>query len=626
MLAVLAPALLAGPPHLAGAQSDVASQVPIEVASVDASSYPNMSAVVYGPAVAGGPDDAFDVVEDGEAVTADVVRLRSDDLNVIVVVDESGSMRGEPIERAQNAVIRLAETLPAGAEVGLVGFGDEARTLTPLTEDRSEVVEAVGALAPAGETSLFDGIALGLDRLDEAGGIGSLIVLTDGADTSSTISIDDVSARLAADEAPSFSIVTLQTEDFDGEVARQLADAAGGQVVGVTDANQLVSAFEEIASGLGGQYAVRWVSNSTDGDADLSIALAGRPDTAVTSTFSHPSVRFEPDLATDPVALDPGPAVLGSSWVPIAGAAAVCFGAALVLFLLRSQESATDRRAKRKAEKQASAAQRTVVAGLADKLTSMSTNALDSSGRRRRIDDTLDAAGLAIRSGELVAFLGASSVAAAGFGYVLVGLPLAPLFALIPLLGTFLGLKFKVMRRRSKFVNQLGSMLQLLTGSLTAGYGLGQALDAVAKESESPTAEELRRVVMETRLGRPLQDALGEMSARMQSPDFDWVVDAIKIQVKVGGNLSEIIDQVGDTIRARNRVRRQVNALTAEGKISALVLFALPFGLVGFISVSNPSYVAPLFGTTPGYMLLGAAGTLMTVGGLWLRKLVQPDF
>ncbi len=155
-------------------------------------------------------------------------------------------------------------------------------------------------------------------------------------------------------------------------------------------------------------------------------------------------------------------------------------------------------------------------------------------------------------------------------------------------------------------MSQLGDTLQLMAGSLTAGYGLGQTLDSVARETESPTSEEFARVVMETRLGRSLEDALDAMSYRIDAPDFDWVVDAIKIQSSVGGNLSEIIEQVGETIRARTRIKRQVDALTAEGKISALVLFVLPLGLVGFIFSSNPDYIKPLFST--GHRLRAARG------------------
>ncbi|HEX4902490.1 MAG TPA: type II secretion system F family protein, partial [Acidimicrobiales bacterium] len=187
-------------------------------------------------------------------------------------------------------------------------------------------------------------------------------------------------------------------------------------------------------------------------------------------------------------------------------------------------------------------------------------------------------------------------------------------------------LKFKIGRRRKKFVDQLGDTLQLMAGSLTAGYGLGQTLDSVARETDSPTSEEFQRVVMETRLGRSLEDALDAMSHRIQAKDFDWVVDAIKIQSSVGGNLSEIIEQVGETIRARVRIKRQVDALTAEGKISALVLFVLPFGLFGFIFSSNPGYITPMFGSGLGQAMLGAAGVMLACGGLWLKKLVNPEF
>src|SRR3546814_17998116 len=130
--------------------------------------------------------------------------------------------------------------------------------------------------------------------------------------------------------------------------------------------------------------------------------------------------------------------------------------------------------------------------------------------------------------------------------------------------------------------------------ALTAGYGLCQTLHSVARETDAPTSEEFQRVVMETRLGRSLEDALQAMSYRIGAKDSDWVVDAIKIQSSVGGNLSEINEQVGETIRARTRIKSQVDALTAEGKIPATVLFVMPYGLSGFMFLTNPVQHKPL--------------------------------
>jgi tight adherence protein B len=181
-------------------------------------------------------------------------------------------------------------------------------------------------------------------------------------------------------------------------------------------------------------------------------------------------------------------------------------------------------------------------------------------------------------------------------------------------------------RRRRKFGDQLGETLLLLAGSLRAGYGLVQAVDSVARESEKPMSDEFGRVVVETRLGRDLNEALNAVANRVGSEDFQWVVEAMEIHRDVGGDLAEVLDHVGDTIRARSRVQRQVRALSAEGRMSATVLFILPFGVALLVASSNPDYLDELFTTNAGRVMLVGAGTLLVLGGLWLRRIVKPEF
>lgn len=133
-------------------------------------------------------------------------------------------------------------------------------------------------------------------------------------------------------------------------------------------------------------------------------------------------------------------------------------------------------------------------------------------------------------------------------------------------------------------------------------------------------------MVNQTRLGRDLGYALDETAARMHSDDFLWVAQAIAIHRTVGGNLAEVLDTVGDTIRERNQIRRQVKALSAEGKLSAYVLMVLPFGVTGFLSFTNPSYLAKFLQSPIGYVLLVVAVLQLIVGALWLRKVVSFKF
>jgi tight adherence protein B len=166
-------------------------------------------------------------------------------------------------------------------------------------------------------------------------------------------------------------------------------------------------------------------------------------------------------------------------------------------------------------------------------------------------------------------------------------------------------------------------MLQLLSGSLRAGYSLLQGIEAVSKEVEDPMGKELRRVITEARLGREVEDSMDAVAERMASPDFAWAVMAIRIQREVGGNLSELLLTVADTMIERERLRRDIAALTAEGKLSAMILGLLPVGLGAFMWLSNPDYMGPLGSTTLGHVLLGVATVSLLIGFAWMKKIID---
>jgi tight adherence protein B len=180
-------------------------------------------------------------------------------------------------------------------------------------------------------------------------------------------------------------------------------------------------------------------------------------------------------------------------------------------------------------------------------------------------------------------------------------------------------------RRRKQFEALLPDTLQLLASTLRAGYSLMQGVEAVSQEVSEPMGRELRRVVTEARLGRPLEEALAGVAQRMESGDFAWAVMAIRIQREVGGNLAELLVTVAETMTERERLRRDVNALTAEGKISAIVLGLLPIGLGLFIYTANPGYMDPLFEETLGKIMLFGSILLAGFGFWWMKKTIEVD-
>lgn len=200
------------------------------------------------------------------------------------------------------------------------------------------------------------------------------------------------------------------------------------------------------------------------------------------------------------------------------------------------------------------------------------------------------------------------------------------LFALLTPIGAKVMLSMRTSRRRDRFADQVDSTVQLIAGGLRAGHGLTRTVGAVANDAASPTSEELARVVNETRLGRDLADSLAVTAQRMRSDDFEWVAQAVAINQETGGNLAEVLDQVGRTIRQRNEIRRHVKALSAEGRLSAIVLVCLPIGVFLFLSLVQPSYMNVFFTTIFGIIALVVAVILLIVGAIWVSFAVRVKF
>ncbi len=150
-----------------------------------------------------------------------------------------------------------------------------------------------------------------------------------------------------------------------------------------------------------------------------------------------------------------------------------------------------------------------------------------------------------------------------------------------------LSLSIRILRRRATFSDQLPDMLQLIASTLQAGFSLPQALDAVIRQENQPAAGEFSRALAEARIGADLDIALEAVAIRMDSDDLRWTVMAIRIQQGVGGNLAEVLLTIADTIRERAYLRRQVGALSAEGRLSAYILVALPIVVATWLFVSS---------------------------------------
>jgi len=238
----------------------------------------------------------------------------------------------------------------------------------------------------------------------------------------------------------------------------------------------------------------------------------------------------------------------------------------------------------------------------------------------------LDAAGLKRQPADYVLTAGVVVVLAAVTGFALAGPFFAILLAVVAVVGLVALLSLLTSRREAKFDEQCPDTLQMLTGGMRAGHSLLRAVDAAAKESEQPMSEELSRIVNETRIGRDLRDSMNEVVTRTRNEDFGWIAQAIEIHREVGGDLAEVLDHVGETIRDRNRIRRQVRALSAEGRVSAIVLIALPIVMFIALLFINPVYAHTFTSTVPGYLMLAVAAVMLSLGAFWLSRLIKPKY
>ncbi len=256
----------------------------------------------------------------------------------------------------------------------------------------------------------------------------------------------------------------------------------------------------------------------------------------------------------------------------------------------------------------------------------MATRALERRGRAERLKTLLERAGIVLEPGEWIVLVSAGAATATAFGLLVFGLVGGCLLGALTAGGFRVARTWKTSQRQARFADQLGDTLLLLSSSLRAGYGLLQALDSVAREADSPTSEEFGRLIVETRIGRTVPEALQTVAERIHNEDFDWIVEAITINREVGGELTEVLDRVGETIRERDRLRRQIKTLSAEGRLSAVFLVALPILLFLYLELSHPDYAGELTGSPVGWLLLGIGMSLLAIGGLWMRKLVRVVF
>jgi tight adherence protein B len=556
----------------------------------------------------------------------------------MIVLDASGSMVGAGLAAARAAALGYSRNLPADVLVGLVTFAGSPRLALPPTTDRAALAAALAWVQAGGPTALYDGLRLAASALAAAspagGGQRRLVVLSDGKDTVSAGTLAGTLGELSRDRVAT-DVLAFRLAADGVAVLGQIAAASGGRVLPAASAADLAAPFSTVARTSTQRVLVQ---------IEVPGELAGRRarlevSAAAGGQVVRASVELTlPAASTSPAGGPPGAAggsagggltlwlVLGLTFVSLLG-----------LGLLAAGSSAGPRRGKGRIAD----LERYRVGGGSDPPEPAATDSggvlarvalrwadtLVRGGRRARIAADLDRAALWLRPQEWMLLRISVAVTTAAALALLSGSPPlgAPGGALLGWLATRKYLSRRISRRSAAFGGQLPDVLQLVAGSLRSGFSLAQALDGVVREGSQPVAGEFSRALDQTRLGAKLEDALETVASRIRSADLSWVVMAVRIQREVGGNLAEVLTTTVYTMRDRAQVRRQVRALTAEGRLSAYILIGLPLGLAGWLFLTRGEYMRPLYTQTMGIAMLVAASLLVLVGSFWMSRLVKVE-
>lgn len=626
---------------VAGAQEE--GELRLE--AVDARAFPVVSVLVTPPpSLYGVTPESLSVQENGILRPASLRLLAQEPLEVLLVVDTSGSMRGAPLEGAKEAAAGFVQAVPPTTLTAIMGFSTGADLVAGFGEDPAPALAALATLEASGETALYDAVIAALEAFPaESRGRPFIVLLSDGGDTVSTSSLADARDRLAEAEI-GFYAVELVTEESDRPALDALAEVTTGRVVSAGDPNALAEVYDQIASELSNQLVVTYetlrggpvqltITIEDEGVRAVGTSLFTLPGTTPITTTSVPqattTIGIQQSTTTTLVALasyqGSGPGLFGSPWV-LPAALAGFFLVVLTVFALALAPGGRPRSQLAGAERERFTASGGWLTRFADWSNWVAEAVLRRGGRRSSLTRALDSAGLRLGAGELVVLSASAGIVGMAVGVLLFGWLGALALGILGLAVPRFVVAILQQRRRQAFADELDGTVQLLAGSLRAGYGLLQSVATVSAEAPPPVNEEFSRIIVETRLGRDLVESLTALADRMDSRDFHWIAQAIDIQRSVGGDLAQILDTVSHTIRERNLIRRQVKALSAEGRASAYILIALPFLLAGLILVINPGFLAPLVETSAGKLAIGVGALLIVLGWLWIRRLIRLRF
>ncbi|GGB43444.1 hypothetical protein GCM10011492_38040 [Flexivirga endophytica] len=576
---------------------------------------------------------------DGKSVPITVQGTSHLQRTALLLIDTSGSMGTAGMQTVRQAAAVYLQEVPSDVKVGVLSFASSSKLVLKPTTNRVAVQQAVDGLRANGNTALYDATQQAAKTVGTSGD-RSIVLLSDGADTESNQPAKDLSAGSALLQARGIRVDVVRFNNTDPGAEKalaQFAKAGGGSDVLATDTAGVAAAFRSSAQALNSQSQFTLSpAASLAGDHQLTLrgTASGQPFT-VSQRVSFGAITAP---ATSPSAAPAGAAPtlsIGSPpWVVWLGGALLAVAIFLLTYVLLAPTIRT-RRERRiapvlsyldAAAHQVQKTQQRGPSGTREALVGLGDRIMGKREATARTMQLIQRADLPLRAGEWFVLRVLAVIFGAVAGTLLFGDAAVFGGAIGAIAGFALPvayLRFKASRRTRAFEAQLPQVLTLVATSLRSGFGLPQALEAVSRDAAEPAAKELSRALAQVRIGSDLADALDELATRMGTESLHMAVMAIRIQRQVGGNLAETLDTTAHTLREREALRGQVAALSAEGRLSAAILIALPILLFFYMMLVNHAYIELLWTTVAGLVMLIGTCVLMVIGTLWMRKTVQ---
>lgn len=596
----------------------------IQIHGVDASGYPTVRLSVVTPTPSPTPPS---MKEGGRDVAGFQAAALGRSKSVVLAVDWSRSMAGQSLVDAANGARSFVAAKRHADRIEVIAFGSHAVRLTQFSSATIDADDALRTMNidPKPGTALYDAIVLGSQTLDAEESAGRvMIVLTDGKDVSSKASLDEA-IKSARHAGVAVYPIAIAGPDFTPEALQRIARETGGAYYRAASSSTLRRVYGSIAAELARTWRVTYVTAARPGaHVDLQASIPGLGSATTNLTIPGSSAAGSHGSGSALVPVSAG-GIGGTLAIMLAVGGLVLLAGVLLIAgsrrawlreRLEPHVSASTHRVNqaRKRERLAAAAG----------LFHATERAFGNLKQWRSAQKLLERADIRLRTVELFYIMVGAGIA----GGLVGALGRFPSWAILVtmLFAAFLPygfVSFKAKSRLKAFENQLPDLLITVAASLKAGHSFRQGIQTLVDEGQDPAAGEFSRVITDTSLGRPMEDALLEMSDRVGSKNFEFAITAVTIQRQVGGSLAGLFDMVADTVRQRQQFTRKIRSLTAMGRLSAYVLIGLPFFIAGAITLMNRMYMDPLYHTAKGHFLIGMMLVMMAFGSLILKKIVS---